>query len=268
MKRFIIVILLFVLTGLSVEVLAQRTKLNPGWNLFSTQQDVEIGRQVSRDAEKKLPLLRNPQVQNYVNALGRRLAAKAPGPKYPYQVKVVNDKAINAFALPGGFLYVNRGIIESASNEAQLAGVIAHEIAHVALRHGTNQMTKSYAAQAPLAILGNLVGSDTIGGMIAQLGASFTANSILLKFSRDAERQADLLGAQILYDNNYDPRAMAQFFEKLQAQGGSRGSDFFSSHPSPGDRIGNVNQEIGKLGGRRAYRNDSAEFQRIRRNLR
>jgi predicted Zn-dependent protease len=268
MKRLMLLIILSLLVAASVEALAQRTRLSPGWNLFSPQQDIEIGRQVSREAESELRILRNAQIQNYINVLGRRLATRAPGARYPYQVKVVDDKGINAFALPGGFLYVNRGIIEAADNEAQLAGVIAHEVSHVALRHGTNQMTKSYAAQAPLAILGGLIGSDTIGGVIAQVGASFTANSILLKFSRDAERQADLMGTQILYDSNYDPRAMARFFEKLQAQGGSRGSDFFSSHPNPGDRIGNVNQEIRKLGGQRTYKNDSAEFQRIRRSLR
>jgi predicted Zn-dependent protease len=270
MKRSIAIatVVVLVLMVASGGLLAERTKLNPGWNLFSPRQDIEIGRQVSKEAESELRLLRDAPTQNYVSALGRRLASKTPGQRYPYQVKVVNDKAINAFALPGGFLYVNRGIIESADNEAQLAGVIAHEIAHVALRHGTSQMTKSYAAQAPLAILGGLLGSDTIGGLIAQLGASFTANSILLKFSRDAERQADLMGAQILYDSNYDPRAMVQFFEKLQAQGGPRVSDFFSSHPNPGNRIGSVNQEIRNLGGQRTYRNDTTEFQRIKRNLR
>ena len=178
---------------------------------------------------------------------GRRLASRAPGARYPYQFKVVNDAAINAFALPGGFLYINRGIFDNASNEAQLAGVLAHEISHVALRHGTNQMSKAYAAQAPSAVLGGVLGSS-IGGIMAQTGASFAANSVLLKFSRDAERQADLMGTQILYDSGYDPRAMAQFFEKIEAQSGSRGAEFLD-HPNPGNRISSVNQEITKLGG-------------------
>lgn len=247
--------------------LAERTKLRPGFNLFSTEQDVEIGKQVSRDAERQLKLINDGQVNSYINALGQRLAAKAPGERYPYQFKVVDDKTINAFALPGGFLYINRGIFDNADNEAQLAGVIGHEIGHVALRHGTNQMSKAYAAKAPLALLGGIVGSDTLGGIIAQMGASFAANSVLLKFSRDAERQADLLGTQILYDSDYDPRAMVQFFEKLQASHGARGGDFFSSHPNPGNRIGSVNEEIQKLGGSRNFRNDSAEFQRIKRQL-
>jgi predicted Zn-dependent protease len=257
-----------ILLMLAPLVLAQRTKLRPGFNMFSADQDVEIGREVARDAERQLRILNNRDVAGYLSTLGRRLSSNAPGERYPYQFKVVDDKAINAFALPGGFLYINRGIFEAADNEAQLAGVVSHEIAHVALRHGTNQMSKAYAAQAPLAILGGVIGNDSIGGILAQLGASFAANSVLLKFSRDAERQADLMGAQMLYDSNYDPRAMTHFFQKLEASGGSRGVQFFSSHPNPGDRAGNITGEIQKLGGTRSFRNDSLEFQRIKRIIR
>ncbi len=247
---------------------AQRTRIKPGWNLFSPQQDVEVGRQVAQDAERQLPMLNDRKVDDYLNRLGRRLAQKAPGEKYPYQFKGVNDPSINAFALPGGFLYVNRGTIEAADDEAQLAGVIGHEIAHVALRHGTNQASKAYAAQAPLALLGGILGSNSIGGVLAQVGAGFAANSVLLKYSRDAERQADIIGSQIMYDNNMDPRAMAQFFEKLEAEGKGRSPEFFSSHPNPENRITLINSEISKLGGQRSYRNDSSEFRDIQRYLR
>lgn len=247
--------------------LAERTKLSPGVNFFSVDQDVQIGRQVARDAERQLRILNDGEVNRYFNGVGRRLVSRTPGPSYTYRFKVVDDRTINAFALPGGFLYINRGIFEAADNEAQFAGVVAHEIAHVALRHGTNQMSKAYAAKAPLAILGNLVGSGSIVGLLTQLGASFAANSVLLKFSRDAERQADLMGAQILYDSNYDPNAMVQFFQKLEASGGSRGSQFFSSHPNPGNRAAGVNEEIRNLGGVRSFRNDSADFQRTKRYL-
>ena len=185
-----------------------RTILKPGWNMFSPQQDVEVGQQVSPDAERQLPMLNNSRVDNYVNNLGRRLAAKAPGEKYPYHFKVVNDRAINAFALPGGPIYINRGVIEAADNESQLAGVLAHEISHVALRHGTNQASKASAAQLPLAILGGMIGSNSTKAVLAQLGASFAVNSILLKYSRSAESQADIMGTQVLYDSAYDPRAM------------------------------------------------------------
>ncbi len=244
----------------------ERTRLHPGFNLFSPQQDVEIGRHVSQDAEKKLKIINDSQIGSYISTLGRRLASRAPGERYPYQFKVVNDRAINAFALPGGFLYINRGIFENADNEAQLAGVMAHEISHVVLRHGTNQMSKAYAAQAPLTVLGGALG-NSIGGILAQTGASFAANSVLLKFSRDAEQQADLMGTQILYDFGYDPRAMPQFFEKIEADGGARSAEFFSDHPNPGNRIKGVNQEIVKLGGANRPKTDSADFQRIKRIL-
>jgi beta-barrel assembly-enhancing protease len=226
---------------------AQRTQLKPGrWNLFSPQQDVELGQQVAQDAEKKLAMLNNRRVDDYLDRLGKKLAAYAMGEKYPYQFKAVNDSSINAFALPGGFIFVNRGTIEAADDEAELAGVMAHEIGHVALRHGTNQATKSYALQAPGALLGGLLGSKSVGAVVAQIGTGFAMNSVLLKYSRDDERQSDLIGTQILYDANYDPNAMALFFDKLDTR--ESGVDFFSSHPNPENRIQNINAEIRRLG--------------------
>jgi len=246
---------------------AQRTELKPGWNMFSPQQDVEMGQQVSRDAEKQVPLLNDSRVDNYLNNLGRTLASHAPGERYPYQYKCVNDRAINAFALPGGFVYINRGVIEAADNEAELAGVMAHETAHVALRHGTNQATKAYIAQVPLAILGGALGNkNSVAAVLTQIGAGFATNSLLLKYSRTAESQADEMGTQILYDSGYDPRAMAQFFQKIQAQDGSGGQvEFFSNHPNPDNRIERVDQEIGQLGNPvRGAKTDSREFQNIK----
>ena len=246
-----------------------RTALKPGWNMFSVQQDVEVGQQVSLDAERQLPMLNNSRVDNYVNNLGRRLAAKAQGERYPYQFKVVNDRTINAFALPGGPIYINRGVIEAASTESQLAGVVAHEISHVALRHGTNQASKASAAQLPLAILGGMLGNNSTKAVLAQLGAAFAVNSILLKYSRTAESQADIMGTQILYDTGYDPRAMAQFFEVIEAQQKGGGPvEFFSNHPSPDNRIERVNQEVSALGGMRSGSTTSSrEFDEIKRYL-
>jgi len=261
-----------VLVAITVLVLAPlawatRTQLKPGWNMFSAQQDVEVGQQTSLDAQRQLPMLNNSRADNYLNNLGRNLAAHAPGEKYPYQFKVVNDRSINAFALPGGPVYINRGVIEAADNEAQLAGVIAHEISHVALRHGTNQASKAYVAQVPLAILGGVLGSNSTGAMLAQIGAGFATNSLLLKYSRTAETQADTMGTQILYDSGYDERAMAQFFEKIMAQDkGGQPVQFFSNHPNPDNRIERVNQEITNLGGLPSgFKTDSREFQDIKR---
>src|SRR5215469_12952361 len=131
---------------------AQRTQLKPGWNMFSPEQDVQVGRRAATDAEKQLPLCNSPRVDEYLTQLGMRLVAKLStgGAQYPWEFHCVNDKAINAFALPGGFVFVNRGAIEIADNEAQLAGVMAHELSHVALRHGTNQATKAQMTEGIL----------------------------------------------------------------------------------------------------------------------
>ena len=150
--------------------LAERTQLRPGWNMFTPEQDVQLGKEASQQAEKQVQLLNDRRVDDYLNRLGQRLASKAPGYKYPYSYRAVNDRAINAFALPGGPVYINRAIIETADSEAQLAGVMAHETAHVALRHGTNQATKAQAWQMPLAILGAASGNGILAAL-TQLGA-------------------------------------------------------------------------------------------------
>ena len=249
---------------------ASRTPLEPGWNMFSAEQDVELGRQAAIEAEQQVPLLNDARVDDYLNGIGRRLAAKTPGHQFPYSYKAVNDHSINAFALPGGSIFINRGVIEAATSEAQLAGVMAHEASHVALRHGTNQASKASVAQMPLAILGGLLGGNSTAAALTQLGAGFTVNSILLKYSRDAESQADLLGTQILYDAGYDSRAMAQFFETLQAQ--DRGSSrvaFFNSHPNPDRRVENATAEAAKLGGSQGSSPANAgDFDQIKRRLR
>jgi len=266
--RFSIVVGLILAIALTAYAADTRTKLKPGWNLFSPQQDIEMGRQVSQQAERELSILNDRRATSYVDALGRQLARFAPGERYPYQFRIVNDTAINAFALPGGFVYVNRGALEAADNEAQIAGVIAHEISHVALRHGTNQVSKAYLAQAPLSILGGVLGSNSIGGVLTQLGVSFAASSILLKYSRDAETQADLMGVQILHDSGYDPRAMVEFFEKIQNESKGRAVQFLSDHPNPENRIGNVQREIERVGGLPANpQRDSSEFQTVKNSL-
>jgi len=145
---------------------------------------------------------------------------------------------------------------------------MAHEISHVALRHGTNQASKAYIAQAPLAILGGVLGSGSVGSVLAQLGVSFATSSLLLKYSRDAESQADVMGTQILYDSGYDPKAMVEFFEKIQAESKGRAVQFFSDHPNPENRISNVQHEIQRLGGLPGnVRRDSPDFHTIKSNL-
>ena len=249
---------------------AQRTQLKPGWNMFSPQQDVELGKKAALDAAKQLPLCNAPKVDAYLTQLGMRLASKLPagGVQYPFEFHCVNDKAINAFALPGGYVFVNRGAIEAADNEAQLAGVMAHELSHVALRHGTNQATKAQAAQGFLGIASGIFGGSTGGALLTELGA-FAAGGVLLRYSRTAESQADVMGTQVLYDAGYDPRAMAQFFEKLEAETkGKNPPEFLSDHPNPEHRVGRVDEEIERLGGIPANaKRDSAEFEAIKREV-
>ena len=249
---------------------AQRTSLKPGWNMFSPAQDVEVGKRAAADAQKKLPLCNSPAIDAYLTELGTRLAAKLPagGPQYPWEFHCVNDKAINAFALPGGYVFVNRGAIESANNESQLAGVMAHELSHVALRHGTNQATKAQWTQGVLSLAGGIFGDSTGGTLIAGMGA-FVAGGVLLRYSRSAESQADVMGTQVLYDSGYDPRALSQFFEKLEAETkGKNPPEFFSDHPNPEHRVERVDEEIQKLGGVPANaKRDSPEFEAIKREV-
>jgi Peptidase family M48 len=255
------------LLGMAVTARGDRTHLKPGFNLFSPDQDIQLGRQATRDVEKQLPMLNNARVDNYLNALGHRLDLHVPPgtPKYPFQYKCVNDMAINAFALPGGFIYINRGVIEAADTEAQLAGVMAHETSHVVLRHSTNQISKASAWQVPLSLLGGMLGGNSIAGILARAGISSGAGLLFLKYSRTDESQADILGTQILYDSGYDPRAMAQFFEKIQAESKGHPVEFFSDHPNPDHRIERVDEEVDKLGGPPAgYKADSPEFHQIK----
>ena len=171
---------------------AETSRATPGFNLFSVEQDVEIGRQSAVEAERQLPMLKNRNVDGYLNKIVTRLAAQAPGARYPYAIKAVNDPSINAFALPGGPMYVNRGLLEAARSEAELASVLAHEMAHVAMRHGTHQASKAYLGQAGLGILGGLLGrNDKNTSQIVNAVGGLGLNAVFLKFSRDAEYQAD-----------------------------------------------------------------------------
>ncbi|HJY92316.1 MAG TPA: M48 family metallopeptidase, partial [Candidatus Acidoferrum sp.] len=249
-----------------------RTKIKPGINSFSPQQDIELGRRAASEVEQVAQLCNAPKVDVYLTKLGMQLVEQlnTGGVKYPWEFHCVNDKAINAFALPGGFVFINRGAIEAADYEAELAGVMAHELSHVALRHGTNQATKAQYAQLGTGILGIAGGifGGTAGAAAAGVG-QIAAGSVLLKYSRGAETQADVMGTQVLYDAGYDPRAMAAFFEKLGAESaGKNPPEFFSDHPNPDHRIDRVDQEVEKLGGvQEGAKRDSPEFKAIKKEL-
>ncbi len=251
-----------------IAALAQ-TQIKLHSNKYKVSDDVKLGRQAAAEVEQKFPLLREAEVQRYVESVGQNLVAAIPPefqhPEFRYFFKVVNARDINAFALPGGPMYVNRGMIQAARTEGEMAGVMAHEISHVALRHGTAQATKAqkYALGAGVAgILGSILGGPAIGQI-----AQGTVGVYFLKFSREYETEADILGARILANAGYDPRELANMFQTIERAGGGSSGGFFSSHPSPANRYARINQEAQYLQVRNARR-DNREFLAINQRLR
>ncbi len=237
--------------------------LNPGYNVYSPQQDVELGQQAAAEVRQQVEVVPNDRLQNYISTLGKKLAADPAAGDYPYQFTVINDPSINAFALPGGPIFVHSGLIEAADNEAQLAGVLAHEISHVALRHATSQASKANMIQLPAVLAGAAIGDQSMLAQLGQLGLGLGVNSLMMKYSRGAETEADALGARIMANAGYDPVEMARFFEKLESQGGSGGPAFLSSHPSPGNRVKNVQAEMATLP-QRQYNADTGQFPKMK----
>ena len=270
------VIAALVAASLGVVTLAQ-TAITPPKNKYTPEQDVELGREAAAQVRREYPIISDDQIAGYLDRAGRSLVAAAPSnlnyKVFEYSFTPVNLKEINAFALPGGPMFVNRGMIEAARGEGEMAGVMAHELAHVALRHGTAGATKQQGAGVQLgaiggAILGAIIGGN-VGGAIAQ-GTQLGLGAYLLRYSREYETQADILGAQILARAGYDPRDLANMFRTIEQQSGGRGGpEWLSSHPNPGNRYERINQEAAQLrispgGGRE----NNAAFNRIQNDLR
>ena len=242
----------------------------PGFNLFSLAEDVQVGKEGSTQIDKQVLLLNDALTLEYVKDLERKLIAVAPNnhAEYVWQIKLVNRTEINAFALPGGYIYVNRGLIEAAENEAQLAGALAHESGHVVMRHGTHAATQAMVAQGTLGIISGMLGQgDSLGGQLAQMGISLGLNSMMLKNSRSSESQADDVGTYMLYEAGYDPRALGQFFQLIERKYPQRTLQFFSDHPNPQNRIREVDRDIARLGPPRGARTDSPEFEAAKRRV-
>ncbi len=242
----------FVALFTSVSLIFGQTKIVAPENKYKVEEDVEAGREAAGQVEEQLPILRDDGVDDYVERIGARLAGNIPGefqhPEFRYTFDVVNVSDLNAFALPGGPMYINRGMLEAAKNEGEVAGVLAHEISHVALRHGTAQAGKATPYQVG-SILGQIAGA-IIGGVAGQaisLGSQFGFGTAFLKYGREYERQSDLLGAQIMARAGYDPRDMANMFQTIQSKGGNGGPEWLSSHPNPSNRYEAINQEAAQL---------------------
>lgn len=256
-------ILLFLLLSIAPLPAHARFEPQPCKNSFSPEKEIAEGKKAAAQVYKTMPVLPDSSpVSQYIQHLGMKLVQYAPGYKWPYEFHVVNQAEINAFALPGGPVFVNLGTIQAADTEAQLAGVMAHEISHVVMRHATCNLTKQQS-QAPWWALGQLAAGVLVpgaGGALAAQGVGAAAGLSFLRMGRDAEKQADLMGVDILYDAGYDPRGLPQFFEIIQGKYGAGGAQFLSDHPNPGNRTEYVNDEIATLPPRTRWIKTTPEF--------
>jgi len=238
-----------------------------GFTLISVPQEIDIGRQENAQVRKQIKQVRDARVTAYVTRLGRRLARVAPGARYPYSFQVADAAEINAFSLPGGPVWINRGVLRAAGNESQVAGVLAHEIAHIAQRHAADQLTKTLLTRWSLGVLGAMLGNAG-GAGTAQAAGAMVANGVFLKFSRDDEREADRVGLQIMTKAGWDPRGMIELFEVLRREAKRDPGAvevFFSTHPSPEDRIAQLRAATARA--RRGVR-DTAEFRAVKARVR
>jgi Peptidase family M48 len=235
---------------------------NPGLAAPRDQQ-IQLGQKAVAEVYKQMPVLPDSSpVSRYVQSLGHKLERVIPEQyNWPYQFHVIEEKDINAFALPGGPIFVNVGTVLAAENEAELAGVLSHEMAHVYMQHSIKGMRKQGTTQALGQILGGILGSVLGGtaGALANLGAQVGAGVISMRYSREDEAQADAVGAIIMYKANYNPLHMAQFFQKLEKEGGAGGPQFLSDHPNPGNRYEAVKEEIQNWPSRN-FDNNNGEF--------
>ena len=238
--------------ALLVATVAAQTRVVAPKNKYTPQQDVQVGREAADEVRRQYPVINDGQLNDYLSGLGHRLVNAVPAeyrhPEFEYSFTPVNLKEINAFALPGGPMFVNRGMLAAATTEGEVAGVMAHELSHVVLRHGTANATKAQGFQIG-AIAGAIAGA-VIGGALGEVvsqGSQFGLGTWMLKYSREYERDADLLGTQIMARAGYDPRDLAHMFETIERQGGSGGPQFLSDHPNPGNRTQYINAEAQHL---------------------
>lgn len=255
----------------SCALVSAQTVVKPPDNKYTPAQDVELGRQAAQEMRQQLPILDDDEAKSYVEGLGRRLVAAIPSemrhPEFRYTFDVVNVREINASALPGGPMFVNRGMIQTAATEGEIAGVMAHEISHVVLRHGTAQASKATKYEVG-SVLGQIAGA-IIGGGWGQVvsGASqFGFGAAFLRFSREYEKQADIEGSHIMAAAGYDPRDMANVFRRIEKEGGSGGPQWLSDHPNPGNRVEYITDEAQKIRVQNPIR-DTRNFDQVQAHL-
>jgi Zn-dependent protease with chaperone function len=244
--------------SVSATALVAQTAIKLPKNRYTPEQDVKLGREAAAEVRQQYPIIKNEKIVQYLDKLGDRLVAAAPSELnqsvYEYSFTPVNLKEINAFALPGGPMFVHRGMFDAASSEGEVVGVMAHELSHVLLRHGTANASKAQNPWLQLGQLAGAIGGGMVGGAVGSAiaqGSQFGLGTLLLRYSRDFEKQADILGSQIMARAGYDPRALAHMFETIekesQASGGSGTPQWMSSHPNPGNRTQYITKEASTL---------------------
>ena len=240
-------------TVVMLQLTSAQTRITAPKNKYTPEQDVKLGREAAAEIRKQYPVVNDSALTGYLDRLGKRLVAAAPddlnNPVFEYSFTPVNLKEINAFALPGGPMFVNRGMFEAATGEGEVVGVMAHELSHVLLRHGTANATKAQGFQiGPIAgaIAGAVIGGEA-GARSSREGSQFGLGTVFLKYSREYEKQADLLGAQIMARAGYDPRDLGRMFETIQKESRGGGPQWLSSHPDPGNRSAYIAKEAAML---------------------
>jgi predicted Zn-dependent protease len=252
-----------------VEAIGNR-KVSCHMNWFSIEKEIGLGKQLAQEVERSSKMIDDPVVTEYVNRVGQNLVRNSDA-KVPFTIKVIDSDEVNAFALPGGFFYVNSGLVLRSQEESELAGVMAHEISHVTARHGTCQATKGELMQLA-SIPAMIFIPYTWAGYAMYQGLNMAIPLTFLKFSRDAEREADFLGIQYMYKAGYDPNAYVTFFERIQADEKRRPGTIpkaFSTHPPTPERIENTQKEIARiLPARQEYIVTTSEFDQVKGRLR
>jgi beta-barrel assembly-enhancing protease len=276
MSRTLLVIALTFPLSLSSQRPPRQADVRVQGTSLTRDQEMQIGKQFASQVEREMEVVHNPEVEQWLNLIGQKLAKTTQANAYPYYFKLVNDDSINAFALPGGPMYVHTGLLKAADSEGEVAGVLAHEMSHVALRHGAAQITKQQRYGALFQVLGAAAGTLTADqngqcGLLCQVtqaGTSLGENSLLMKFSRGYERDADLNGARMMAAAGYDPIQLPQFFEKLVATQGTSAEPkglalWMASHPATGSRIKYVSDDI-KFYPKCDYVSATGSFQRVK----
>ncbi len=275
--RIFFIALLIPLTVYSQKKPAKQTMVKVQKTSLSREQEMQLGKEAAAQVEREMDVVKSQEVETWLNQIGQQLAKTPQANAYPYYFKLINEDSINAFALPGGPMFVHTGLIKAADNEGEVAGVLAHEMSHVALRHGAAQMSKQQTWGSIFGAIGALGGALGNGGQCTlwcqavQMGAGLGGNSMLMKFSRGYERDSDLNGARMMAAAGYNPIELGNFFQKLEAKQGTAGQPkgleaWFSSHPSPGNRVTYVSEDI-QFYPKASYPTSTGNFARVKQTV-